>query len=99
MSGAPGSSASSQSVIPLRGGSEPLEALDGEDEDRRAADLDLERVGHEELARLHDRRHRVDDLRPRRAVRADDRHHLVDVRRPRRRAMIVAFDCLRKPPD
>ena len=44
--------------------SEPLEPLDGEDEHRRPTDLDLERVGHEELAGLHDRRHRVDDLRP-----------------------------------
>src|SRR6185369_2268828 len=60
-------------------GSEPLEALDRDDEDGGPADLDLERVGHEELARLHDRRHRVDDLGPRGAVLADDRQDLVDL--------------------
>ena len=57
----------------------PFEALDGQDEDRRPADLDLERIGHEELAWLHDRRHRVDDLRPRRAVLADDAEHRLDL--------------------
>ena len=62
-----------------RAASEPLEALDREDEDGRPADLDLERVGHEELARLHDRRHRVDDLGPGRAVLADDPEDLVDL--------------------
>ena len=51
-------------AAPDPGASESFEALDRDDEDRRAADLDFERVGHEELARLHDRRHRVDDLRP-----------------------------------
>src|SRR6476659_7945335 len=63
----------------LSGGrSEPLEPLDREDEDGRAADLDLERVGHEELAGLHDRWHRVDDLSPGRAVVADDAEDLLD---------------------
>src|SRR3954469_17207092 len=35
-------------------GLEPLEAVHRQHEDRRAADLDLERIGHEELTRLHD---------------------------------------------
>src|SRR5436190_9206875 len=59
--------------------SESFETLDRKNEDGRAADFDLERVRHEELAGLHDRRHRVDDLRPRRAVGPDDVHDLVDV--------------------
>ena len=42
---------------------QPLEPLHGQHEDRRAANLDFERIGHEELARLHDRGHRVHDLR------------------------------------
>src|SRR3954454_8832639 len=68
--------------VPLRCGrrrSESFETLDRKNEDGRAADFDLERVRHEELAGLHDRRHRIDDLRQRRAVRPDDRHHLVHV--------------------
>src|SRR4029079_19659493 len=47
--------------------------------DGRPADLDLERIRHEEFAWFHDRRHRVHDLRPRRACIADDREDLVDV--------------------
>jgi len=54
------------------GDSDPLETLDRQDEDGRPADLDLERVGHEELARLHDRWHRVHHLRPGVAGVADD---------------------------
>ena len=48
---------------PPAGALEPFESIDGQHEDRRAAQLDLDRVGHEELARLHDRRHGIDDLR------------------------------------
>jgi hypothetical protein len=58
---------------------QPLEALDGHDEDGRAADLDLERIGHEELARLHDRRHRVHHLRSRVATVADDAEDLLEL--------------------
>src|SRR5688572_13386936 len=57
---------------------EPLEALDRKDEDGRPADFDLERVRHEELARFHDRRHGVDDLRPSRARLPNDPHDVVD---------------------
>src|SRR5690349_18540384 len=52
-------SAGAGAGIVTRSGLEPLEPLDRQDEDRRAADLDLDRIGHEELTRLHDRRHRV----------------------------------------
>src|SRR5688572_7422404 len=60
-------------------GSEPLETLDWLDEDGRAADLHLDGVGHVELARLHDRRHRVHELLPGMAVGADDGQHVVDL--------------------
>ena len=58
---------------------ETLEALDGKDEDRRAADLHLDRVRHVELARFHDRWHRVDELPSRVAVGADELEHGVDL--------------------
>src|SRR4051812_22991166 len=58
--------------------SDALVALDGQHEDGCPADLDLERVGHEELAGLHDRRHRVHDLRSGVARLADDPEDLVD---------------------
>jgi hypothetical protein len=60
--------------------SDPLEALNGEHEDGGATHLDLEGIWEEELARLHDGRHRIDKLRTRVAVLADDlegRVHLV----------------------
>src|SRR5512146_2098764 len=63
---------------PCRCALDALEALDGQDEDRGTADLDLERVRHEELARLHDRRHRVDDLAARGAVLPNDPEDLLD---------------------
>src|SRR4051812_11318285 len=66
-------------LTPLTGGLETLEPLDRQHEHRRAADFDLERVRHEELAWLHDRRHRIDDLGPRRAVLAHDVDDLVDL--------------------
>jgi diguanylate cyclase (GGDEF)-like protein len=59
--------------------SDPLEPFHGQDEDRRAADLDLERIGHEKLARLHDRRHRVDHLGPGVACLADDAEDVIDL--------------------
>jgi len=59
--------------------SEALEPFDREDEDRGPAHLDLERVRHEELARLHDRWHRVHDLRTRVTRLADDSEDVVDL--------------------
>jgi diguanylate cyclase (GGDEF)-like protein len=59
--------------------SDSLDALDRQDEDGCPSDLDLERVRHEELARLHDRWHGVDDLGPRATRLANDVQDRLDL--------------------
>src|SRR5207244_10599818 len=66
-------------VAPIGLPSDALEALDGEDENGGAPHLHLDRIGHVELARLHDRRHGVDELLARVAVGADHLEHGVDL--------------------
>src|ERR687897_2015673 len=64
---------------PASTSSEALEALHRQDEDGGAAHLDLDWVGHVELAGFHDRGHRVHELLARVAVCADELEHRVDL--------------------
>jgi len=59
--------------------SDPLVPRHVEDEHRRATEGDLDRVGHVELAWLHDRRHRVNELAARVAGLSDRREHVVNL--------------------
>jgi hypothetical protein len=54
-----------------------LEPLDRQNEDHGAAHLNLEREGHEELPRLHDRRDWIHDLGARVAIGSHERHYVI----------------------
>src|ERR1035437_5668588 len=80
-SGRKGLMRSSLQSIARRGGdvarpSNALEAIDGDHEDHRSTNLDFQRIGHEELARLHDRHDGAHGLSAGVAVLA---HHAHDV--------------------
>jgi len=59
---------------------DPLVPRHVEDEDRRATEGDFDRIRHVELARLHDRGHRVDELAAGVAGLSDRREHVVNLR-------------------
>src|SRR2546428_12209250 len=59
---------------------DPLVPRHVEDEDRRATEGDLDWIRHVELARLHDRGHRGDELAARMAGLSDRRGHVVNFR-------------------
>src|SRR3989475_12344099 len=59
---------------------DPLVPRHVQDEDRRATEGDLDRIRHVELARLHDRGHRGDELAARMAGLSDRREHVVNLR-------------------
>ena len=59
--------------------SDPLVPRHVQDEDGRTTEGDLDRVRHVELAWLHDRGHRVDELAARVAGLPDRREHVVNL--------------------
>src|SRR5207253_6693505 len=59
---------------------DPLVPRDIDYEDGRSAEGHFHGIGHVELARFHDRGHRVDELAPRVAGLADRRDDVVDLR-------------------
>src|SRR2546425_11495439 len=61
-------------------GLDPLVPRDVHNEDGRSAKGHFDRIRHVELARLHDRRHRVDELAPCVTGLPDRRDHVVDLR-------------------